>query len=134
MPPEEFQEVRQWLLKARHDLWMAEAGLERVPPILDGAAFHCQQCAEKLIKAYLVYRAVPFERVHDLRSLLEACVACDAAWETVRDDVEPLTAYAVRFRYPGPPDPPFSEVRGAHAVVIELEQFLRVRIPAEFWS
>ena len=47
-------EVRQWLHKADHDLRSAVllmSGDEE--PLLDTAVYHCQQAAEKVLKAYL---------------------------------------------------------------------------------
>jgi HEPN domain-containing protein len=128
MPPE-LAEVQEWLRKARHDRRMAEVGLAQTPPITDAAAFHCQQAAEKCIKAYLLHRRHAFERIHDLRALLDACVALDPAWEQLRDAVEPLTAYAVRFRYPGVSDPPVEEVRTALTAVAAVEDFVVRRLP-----
>jgi hypothetical protein len=50
-------EVRQWLLKADHDLRSA-ALLMSVDdePLFDTAVYHCQQTAEKSFKAYLTAR------------------------------------------------------------------------------
>ena len=59
MPPEA-AEVRQWLRKAVNDQRAARAALDQDPPITDVAAFHCQQAAEKLLKAYLVWRGQAF--------------------------------------------------------------------------
>ena len=100
MPPD-VAEVREWLRKADHDRRMAVAGLGAVPPITDGAAFHCQQAAEKLLKAYLTWKECAFEKAHDLRRLIDSCGHFDAGFSALQDSVEPLTAFAVRFRYPG---------------------------------
>lgn len=129
MPPE-LAEVHEWLRKARQDRRMAEAGLAQTPPITDAAAFHCQQAAEKCIKAYLLHCRHAFERIHDLRALLDACVQLDPAWEQLRDTVEPLTAYAVRFRYPGVTDPSVPEVQTALAAVAAVEDFVTRRLPS----
>ena len=130
MPPE-LAEVKEWLRKADHDRRTAEAALDQKPPITDIAAFHCQQAAEKYVKAYLVHRREPFERIHDLEHLVGQCAALDPAWDELRDPVEPLTAYAVRFRYPGPPDPSVEEVQTALAVVNQLRDFVLERLPRE---
>jgi HEPN domain-containing protein len=42
----------QLLLRAKNDLLTAKKGLIE-PKTLDTAAYHCQQCAEKSMKAYL---------------------------------------------------------------------------------
>lgn len=72
MPPE-LAEVREWIRKADRDRRMAELGLAESPAITDAAAFHCQQAVEKLLKAYLIFRQEPFEKVHDLEVLVEQC-------------------------------------------------------------
>ena len=128
MPPE-LAEVKEWLRKAEHDRRVAEAALDAKPAITDIAAFHCQQAAEKYIKAYLVHRREPFEKIHDLEVLVGQCVHLDPAWNELRDSVEPLTAYAVRFRYPGPPDPSVEEVLSALMVVGQLRDFVLERLP-----
>jgi HEPN domain-containing protein len=130
MPPE-VREVRLWLEKAAHDRAGAEAAYERIPPVTDVAAFHCQQAIEKMLKACLVYREDRFERTHDLVELLALCARHDQSFQSLRSVVAPLTPYAVRFRYPGPTDPSVEEVREALRVVGEVWQFVTDRLPAD---
>jgi len=130
MPPE-LQEVQRWLQKADHDRIGAEAAMERDPPVTDVAAFHCQQAVEKLLKAYLVWREQEFGKTHDLRVLVLTCAGFDPSFSELLRNVAPLTAYAVRFRYPGLPDPPANEVRRALEVVEHVQQFVLDRLPAE---
>ncbi len=130
MPPEA-REVRLWLEKADHDRAGAEAAFERSRPVTDVAAFHCQQAIEKMLKACLVYRGDQFERTHDLVELLARCARHDPSFLSLRSIVEPLTPYAVRFRYPGPADPSVEEVREALRVVGEVWQFVTERLPAD---
>ena len=79
----------------------------------------------------LVHRAEPFERIHDLEALVDRCTKLDPAWEELRDPVEPLTAYAVRFRYPGLADPSVDEVKEALAIVNVVRGFVLKRLPPE---
>lgn len=130
MPPE-LAEVKRWLEKADHDRRAAELTLREARPITDIAAFHCQQAVEKLLKAYLVYRRHAFEKIHDLEELVDQCARHDATFAELRDRVRPVSAYAVRFRYPGPTDPSVAEVREALQVVQEVWQFVTDRLPAE---
>jgi HEPN domain-containing protein len=130
MPPETV-EVRRWLEKADHDRSGAEAALERDPALADIAAFHCQQAVEKTLKAYLVWREQEFEKTHDLRTLVLLCADLDASFSQLLADVAPLTAYAVRFRYPGPADPSADEVRNALQVVRQTREFVLERMPEE---
>lgn len=130
MPPE-LAEVQVWLRKAAEDRQMAEVGLAQSPPLTSSAAFHCQQAVEKCLKAFLVFREVRFERIHDLESLIDQCAGIDPDWDALRDSVEPLTGYAVRFRYPGPPDPTVKDVQTALEVAGNVYRFVLDRLPSE---
>ena len=66
-------EVRAWLHKASSDLLSAQILVEHSTLVLGPAAFHCQQAVEKTLKAFLVRRSVPFERVHSLVYLMDLC-------------------------------------------------------------
>jgi HEPN domain-containing protein len=128
MPPEE-HEVVLWLRKAAHDRLAAELAIKSDPAIPDVAAFHCQQAVEKLLKAFLVYRSCQFEKIHDLRALVNLCAELDPGFFVLRDRVAPLTAYAVRFRYPGPVEPTIDQARHAVEIIHEVEAFILDRLP-----
>lgn len=70
--------MRRWLVKACHDL--AAAGkLAGGPDVyLDVAIYHCQQAAEKALKALLVFHDQRFQKTHDLRVLVELARPFDA--------------------------------------------------------
>jgi HEPN domain-containing protein len=63
-------------------------------------AFHAQQCAEKYLKAYLVFHTIDFPYTHNLRRLLDLCAA-KASWAEQLRDAEELNPYASTARYPG---------------------------------
>lgn len=130
MPPE-LHDVKSWLIKAEHGRQTAQAALAHQPPITDTAAFHCQPAIEKMLKAYLVVRHMPFEKIHDLQALLRQCAQQDSTFEKLFDRVEPLSAYAVRFRYPGPADPTIEQVKKALTVVEEVRDFVMRLLPPE---
>ena len=94
-------EVREWLQNAKDDLFSAQILIEHAPPVLDTACFHCQQAVEKLLKAFLVWKAVYFEKVHSLPYLLDLCEVQDPGVASLRERVEALAPYAVEIRYPG---------------------------------
>lgn len=100
-------EIRQWMQKAHHDLITAAQVLELDPPLTDIAAYHCQQAAEKALKAYLVQQDTPFSKTHDLTELVATCAVSDPRFASLSEPAATLTPYAVVFRYPtGQPDPP----------------------------
>ncbi len=60
-------QTAEWVAKAEGD-WNAAQQLNRVRknPNYDGVCFHCQQCAEKYLKARLIEAGIAFARTHDL--------------------------------------------------------------------
>lgn len=71
VPPEVVEVLRQWVRKAEHDLEAVRRllAVEQGCPI-DVACFHCQQAAEKYLKALLTLEGIPAPRTHDLEQLL----------------------------------------------------------------
>src|SRR5215470_16761949 len=100
MPPQP-DEVQAWLQKAANDLLSARILLGHDPPVLETACFHCQQTVEKVLKAFLVWKAIRFEKVHSLIYLLDLCEGQDPRYTSIRDRAETLAPYAVEVRYPG---------------------------------
>lgn len=68
-PGELWQEVLGWVRVANTDRLIAEHCLTAQPPLWEGAAYHCQQAAEKLLKAFLVRGYSDFGKTHDLQHL-----------------------------------------------------------------
>ena len=66
MDKAKINEIRQWLVKADHDLGSAKRLMTGKDSFLDTAVYHCQQAAEKALKAYLTLKDTPFQKVHDL--------------------------------------------------------------------
>ncbi|MEW6252358.1 MAG: HEPN domain-containing protein [Planctomycetota bacterium] len=129
MPPEAL-EIQRWLLKAQTDWTVARKAIQP-PPQLDAAAFHCQQAVEKLLKAYLIAHNVAFEKVHDLSRLVQQCAVVDPDFASLAELVEPLTLYAVAYRYPGPADPTRARVEAALEVVAHVWEYVVARLPPD---
>lgn len=97
---EELQIARGWLAKAMNDLLNADNNLAASEVPYDTVCFHCQQAAEKLLKAYLVGNGQPAPHTHDLLLLLERVLPLNTAAEQLRDALSILVPYAVEIRYP----------------------------------
>jgi HEPN domain-containing protein len=92
----------EWVFKAEEDFYSADSLLHTVEvPAASTASFHCQQCAEKYLKAFLQEHGVRFERKHDLLPLVDLCVRIDKDFRKLEADLESLEDYAVAIRYPG---------------------------------
>lgn len=94
--------TKEWVSKAEGDFRTAKALLFEIEsPEIDTSCFHCQQCAEKYIKAFLTEHDIDFPRSHGLVGLLELCMKVDASFEKIRDTLRKLENYGVVIRYPG---------------------------------
>jgi len=98
-------EVWGWVEKADHDLRNAEYVLTLTKDCpMDTVCFHCQQCAEKNLKALLIYRGIPFPRTHDLVVLFNL-LGGESSLGLRIENIQPLNRYSVEARYPGDWDP-----------------------------
>jgi HEPN domain-containing protein len=68
--------VKQWLDLAESDLGLSKHLLDE-GIYLEDACFHCQQAAEKYLKAFLVRHQIEFPKTHNLGELLERCAKAD---------------------------------------------------------
>ncbi len=116
MRPETEAEAARWPEKAWHDLTAVRRLNTPECLELDVIAFHCQQAVEKCLKAMLVYNEIAFGKIHDLGILLDKCATCCPDIESLRTEVEPLTLFAVAFRYPGPAEITREQADAAQAV------------------
>ena len=92
--------VKEWIHKAENDLLDAENNL-RCPQIpTDTVCFHCQQVAEKYLKAYLISQDKSFSKIHNLLRLMELCREIDQDFSKLKNNLIILNDYAVEIRYP----------------------------------
>ncbi|MBS1987904.1 HEPN domain-containing protein [Candidatus Dependentiae bacterium] len=95
---------RDWIIKARGDLRAAQklvAGDEENDnEILGIVAYHAHQCAEKALKAFLVYQHQKIPKTHDLEGLLEECKKYDQHLMVLEKYIDYLSPYEMRTRYP----------------------------------
>jgi HEPN domain-containing protein len=90
----EVNDPRAWAASAEEDFILARTALQR-------ACFHAQQCAEKYMKALLISKDAVFPKTHDLLLLNNLCSAVGIFLEISPRQLNTLTDYAVRTRYPG---------------------------------
>lgn len=113
-----------WIERAEEDYLLARSALRRKNPLTYGACFHAQQCAEKYLKAILVARGVVFAKVHDLLLLSDQCEKAGVIVAIEAKQLNTLSDYAVRIRYPGE-DPTPDEAREAIEIAKAVRRFAR---------
>ena len=92
----------EWVTKADSDFYSADVLLHSGDvPLIDTACFHCQQCAEKYVKARLEEAGVRIPKTHDLGELLKLALPFAPLWSALQPALRSLSQYAVAFRYPG---------------------------------
>lgn len=124
--PDIVAKVIKWLTFADEDMKLATHAMniaaDQTPYRL--IAYHAQQCAEKYLKAFLVYHEVDFPYTHSIGRLLRLCAEL-AEWPQNLKDAKELTPYAVTARYPGEDE----EVTAEEAErAVDLAQQVRAQV------
>jgi HEPN domain-containing protein len=117
-----------WLRKADSDLANAELCLA-AGKSLDTACFHCQQAAEKSLKAYLIAMGVEFPFIHDLQRLLSHCSQIIPAFDRLTTAALLLNPFAVLTRYDDAFWPEPEEVQAALEAAKTIRRFVQERLP-----
>ena len=90
----------EWLEFAHMDLRAAEYLLTMHPLPVEIICYHCEQAAEKFLKAVLAQSDREAPKTHDLIQLCKLCEEIDAQFEQLADACIELTPYGVQVRYP----------------------------------
>lgn len=97
------QETKQWLDFADQDLGVARHLFDTYyPKPLEIVCYHCQQAAEKALKAVIVANGCPggLPKMHDLSFLLGQMKNYVQIDDLYFDYADALTPYGVSVRYP----------------------------------
>lgn len=94
--------TRDWIAKAENDyLASVDLARRRKLPLHDMVCFHCQQAAEKYLKASLEEAAIHFPKTHDLETLLTLLITGQPFLATLIPATQRLKPFGVLIRYPG---------------------------------
>jgi HEPN domain-containing protein len=114
----------EWLYKAENDVESAAVLFNA--KLNDTSIYHTQQCAEKALKGYIVYKGVLAPKTHDLDKLLDLCKHFDSSFNSIDLIVFELNGLDVKFRYPSPDlDPPEADVKNCIEWANEILDFVK---------
>jgi len=95
------KKAKEWLLHADEDLRLAKHAFKlKTSTPYKLIAYHAQQCAEKCLKAYLVFSDIDFPFTHNISALLELFPP-SVVWIKDLDAANALSGYAITAWYPG---------------------------------
>lgn len=106
-----------WFLKAERDLGLAHHAHKQGLDYPDLICYHCQQAAEKFLKAIVIYKGIPLRKTHDLEVLLDILAPAElSVGVEFYEHARKINDYGVMIRYPDPSGDP-TEADVAEALI-----------------
>jgi HEPN domain-containing protein len=90
-----------WVRKAEEDYMSAQNLRGSALPVHNSVCFHCQQLAEKYLKAILEELGLSIPKTHQLDDVLQLLLPSHPTLKALRRGLIFLTNFAVETRYPG---------------------------------
>ena len=119
------EKIANLIDKANRDLKAADVLLtdEDAEYHSGSICFHCQQCVEKLLKAFLMQKDIPAPRTHDLLYLKELCSDFDNCIKAF--DLTNFISFGVEIRYDDPV-PSLDEAKAAMLIAIDISNYIKM--------
>ena len=93
--------ANEWLLIAYEDYDSAKFLYDKkLPKPLEIICYHCQQSAEKSLKAFLCANGADIPKTHEVKRICMQCSDLDDSFIVLFDDCVELEVYATETRYP----------------------------------
>ena len=122
------EQTRMLLRKAAADETLLDQILNTKEVDAEIIGFHCQQAAEKLLKAWLSDLGVNYPKTHNLQTLVELLEDQGAALPDELAEIDRLTPYATIFRYEDPPQAVDFDRQAARALVRAIRTFVEAQL------
>jgi len=119
----------EWLKYVQADLDVVHLLKAHHRPHLEIICFHCQQAAEKALKAILAYHDEEIPRTHNLFSVMELCEAhCPGIVEEFSDHADWLSGFAAAGRYPNEVETTVEDMNKAIETAESIMSAVKTRI------
>lgn len=92
--------AKEWLYFAQMDLESAKYLQGMLPVPYEIICYHCQQSAEKCLKAILILHKLEVPKIHDLVKLIQGILVYDPSLKPLISVVAGLTDFSTITRYP----------------------------------
>jgi len=90
------EEAKRWLNFALEDLKLAKLAMKE--QIYNQVCFHPQQCVEKLLKGYIVFKGKMYPKTHKLADLLS--LLKKSPFDKLKSEIVVLDGFYIPARYP----------------------------------
>ena len=122
--------VIPWIERADADFASARYLAKNMHPVPTGiVCFHCQQAAEKYLKAFLVYNDQEPQKTHELSEIIKQCCKFNTDFSVLNLKSKFLIPFAVGTRYPSGIDPDENDMKIALTYAEDIIKFTRSKIP-----
>ncbi|MCL2079394.1 MAG: HEPN domain-containing protein [Oscillospiraceae bacterium] len=123
-------DIKEWIRFAQMDYDAAKNISVLFHPVpLEIVCFHCQQAAEKILKAYALANGEPLMKTHDLSVIIAQCKKHNQEFSNLDRIGIMLNDYAVIHKYPTKEDTVTEgDMNIALDNALEILEFAKVRI------
>ena len=121
--------IKEWLVFADEDYSTAEDLLKNDNIYARSICFHCQQAAEKYLKAFIIKIDLPIIKTHNLAVLVGQIKEVDKSVVEIEKLAVGLSEYAVTVRYPDD----FEKIAEEEAIrafenATEIKKFIELKL------
>lgn len=124
-----------WLFHANLD-YLAAKNLINDERCYFATAFHCQQCIEKALKGYMLYKTRKLFDGHNLTWLCKQAMLMDDHFRKHLMDSVTLNKYYIETRYPAdvPLDIDYDTIQSLFEITTDMLSFISEQIKFDFAS
>ena len=118
-------DVSKWIRYALAN-YNAAVNMARLhnPVPIEIVCYHCQQAAEKILKAYVIAKKETYIKTHDLVTLLNQCKQHSPDFDKCAKSCMKLTTYASLSRYPSYVEITGDQMKQALKAVLSIVTFI----------
>ncbi len=122
------KEYMEWIKYAEKDLNASEILFKTYPQPIEIICFHCQQSAEKYLKAYLIFNGIEFEKTHNLLFINKICEEIDGEFNEIARACSRLNPFSVVIRYPSNIELIEDDMKSALTDANKIKDFVMTKI------
>ena len=121
-------EYKEWIKYSEKDFIAAQFLMTATSPPVEIICYHCQQSAEKILKAFLIKNDFIPSRTHDLNLLVNECTKLDDSISILKKECNRLNDFGVNTRYPNNLDLILEDAKIALKDAEKIKEYILSRI------